>query len=373
MKSPEMPSPLPPAPFRLPLPDPDRGWSRTVMRVRGAVIDPSDGGVWCDGALCPEAMLYRWRGAYKGRKGTVMPADPARIAGRHLWGGTLFFHFGHFLSESLGRLWAAEASGAESILFTPKNPRGKRPEDLVGFQKQVLARLGIELPVRILYAPAMVEDLLIPGQGFGLGALARGTPEFRAFARRMDPDPDAGPGTGARRLYISRTALPRKTGSVLGEAWLEEQLRGQGFRIYHPQQHSIDHQLRTFREATHFVGPDGSAFHLAGFIARPWQNFTLIKRRSAREYVTFVDQLKAVGAKVGVIDALVANWIRPGKHKPDDMSWGELDALRLSDELQRLGLTGAPLAEPPSFADELEQISRIHGGPMTRLPVAAPG
>lgn len=371
MTSADSPGPL--APHRIPRPEPGGGWSRTVMRLRDAVIDPGDCGVWSEGRLCPEAMLYRWGKPYRGHRGTAVPADPSPLAGRHLWGGMIFFHFGHFLAESLPRLWAASDSGAASILFTPKNLRGKRASELVGFQKQIMASLGIKIPVRILYEPVRVEELIIPGQGFGLGALAPGTPEFRSFARRMDPGPSPAPD-GARKLYISRSALPKKTGSILAEAGLERMLQSQGFEIYHPQQHSIAHQLRRFRDTTHFLGPDGSAFHLAGFIAQPHQTFTLIKRRSAREYVTFIDQLKAMKVRAEVIDALAANWVNPRKGKPDDMSWGELDFGRLSGDLLRLGLITEPLDASPSPEAELQEIAAANRNPLTRIPVqtAAP-
>lgn len=360
--------PAMPAPPPLPLPDPRAGWSRSVMRLSNAVIDPAEGGVWQGGVLCPEAALWRWNRAYRGGKGTA-PANPAALAGRHLWGGALFFHFGHFLVESLVRLWGTEASGAASILFAPKSLRGKRPDALAGYQQRIFALLGVHVPVRIVYEPLLVEDLIIPGQGFGLGKIARGTPEFRQFARRLDPGPGA-PMAG-RKLYISRSALPKKTGSILGEAALEANLIDEGFEIYHPQNHSIDAQLRTFRDTTHFLGPDGSAFHLAGFIAQPHQTFTLIKRRSAREYVNFVEQLEAARVQVTVIDALAANWTRPIKAKADQFSWGEVDFTRLSDELLRLGLISTPLsagAERADHAAELAQIAQVHDVAMTRLP-----
>lgn len=364
-------SSVPGAPGRFPRPDPEQGWSRSVLRLTGAVVDPADGGVWDRGALCPEAMLYRWRNTYKGHRGTAAPQDPAPMAGRHLWGGTLFFHFGHFLAESLSRLWAAEGSGAASILFTPKHLRGKRPAELAGYQSEILKRLGIAIPVRILYEPVVVDELIIPGQGFGLGALSRGTPEFRAFARRMDPGPgpEAESRTGTGKLYVSRSALPPKTGSILGERDLERMLAREGFTIYHPQQHSIEHQLRSFRNATHILGPDGSAFHLAAFVAQPHQGFTIIKRRSAREYVTFLDQLDGLGADVAAIDAVTADWVRPGKGKPDDMSWGELDFARLSEGLLKRGLIAAPLPLPAPFTEELDRIGRFNRGPMLSLPV----
>lgn len=347
------------------LPHPEGGWSRAVQRLHPAVIDVEHGAVYAGAEHCPEAALIRGRGVYRGGRGTA-PAPVTRIAGRHLWGGTLFFHFGHFLTESLSRLWGAEGSGATSILFAPKSLLGKRPEGLSGWQRQILDRMGVTLPVRILYDHAEVEELIVPGPGFGLGVMARGTDEFRAMARRMTPpvQPVAG-----RKLYLSRSALPKKTGSVLGEAALERRLEAEGFEIFHPQQHSIDAQLAAFRSASHLLGPDGSAFHLAGFVAAPQQRFTLIKRRSADDYRNICDQLSGMGCTVDVIDALAANWIRPGKHKADDMSWGEPDLPRLWAALADLGLVSGPSPEAPDHGPELALIAAHHKGPMTRVPL----
>lgn len=343
-----------------------------IWHLADARIDPEHGAVFSEGRLRIEAALQRGNGYYRGWRGTAF-ANTRRLAGRHLYGGTLFFHFGHFLTESLSRLWAVADSGAQSILFTPKSLRGRQPPGLTGWQAEILDRLGIRLPVCILYEPLEVEDLVVPAQGFGLGPLSQGSPAFRAFARRLRPADAGRVMPEGAKVYLSRSRLPRKTGSILGEARLEQALADQGFTIFHPQDHPIDDQLRVFSAARHLVGPEGSAFHLAGLIAAPWQEFTLIRRRSAPDHLNICNQIRGMGARVNVVDALVAEWLRPGKSRADDMSWGEPDHAALSAGLMDLGLIARPLGlGAGGHAAELDLIGQAHKGqPLQRAAVPA--
>lgn len=348
----------------------DSGWSRSVLRLTGVVVDPSNAALYHRGAHVPEGALYRNGSVYRGAAG-VAPSAFKRVAGRHLWAGPLFSHFGHFLTESLSRLWAARDGAVQSIVFSPKDLGRKRPTDLPGYQQMLLRRLQIDLPVQIVYEATEFEDLLIPGPGFGLGPMAAGTAEFRDFVRRIDTI--AAPA-GEGRLYLSRSALPPKAGSVLAERHLEMLLEAQGFEIFHPQNHSIDEQFAKFRSARQIIGPDGSAFHLAGFVTRPDQSFTIIKRRSAKDYTNIVRQLEAMGAHVNVVDAIRANWIRPGKRKADDRSWGELDFVGLFSQLGDLGLLRhqtdpSALNAPPIDAD-VQRAGQANKGEMTRVAIA---
>lgn len=347
--------------------DADRIW-----RLRDARIDPEGGAVFADGRLRLEAALQRGNGYHRGWRGSV-PENPPRLSGRHLYGGTLFFHFGHFLTESLSRLWAVADSGARSVLFTPKSLRGRQPPDPAGWQAEILHRLGVTLPVRILYEPVEVEDLLVPAQGFGLGRLSQGTPAFRAFARGLRPAGADHAPPGAARVYLSRSRLPRKSGGILGEARLERALADQGFAILHLQDHPLDEQLRRLSSARHLLGPDGSAFHLAGLVAAPWQDFTLIRRRSAPDHAHIADQIRGMGASVRVVDALAAEWLRPGRDRADAMSWGEPDYPALSDRLLALGLIARPLALGGSdHGAELDLIRQAHkGSALRRIALAA--
>ncbi|WP_241557834.1 hypothetical protein [Falsirhodobacter deserti] len=48
--------------------------------------------------------------------------------------------------------------------------------DLSPWQKRFIEMLGITKPITFIREPTRIETLEVPGQGFGLGRIARGTP-----------------------------------------------------------------------------------------------------------------------------------------------------------------------------------------------------
>lgn len=262
---------------------------------------------------------------------TVRPEPAARIAGRHLWGGQVNPHFGHFISETVARLWAFKDSGAESVLFIGHH---EKMRSFAPYQLDLFRAMGIDVPVTIVAEPTEVEELVVPGQGFGLAEMGRGIDAFLEMMRRMAERVEP---AGPERIYISRTltgARPR----VFVESLIESNLEAQGYTIYHPQHATIAEQLAQYRAATHVIGLDGSAFHLFGFVARPDARAAVILRRNTRAYVTMENHLsRAMDRAPDIINVLLADWVLPEVGKPNQLSWGEIDHARLGAELQARG------------------------------------
>ncbi|MGR3541707.1 MAG: glycosyltransferase family 61 protein [Hasllibacter sp.] len=272
---------------------------------------------------------------------TNSPPPPAaaaeRLAGRHLYAGQFWVHFGHFLSESTARLWA-DPAGLDGIVFVPKRPARKLAP--LAWQQAFLTLAGLgDLPVRILHEPTEVERLVVPGQGFGLGEIARGTPEMHALARRIA---GAVPQGGGGDLYLSRSGLSGNEGSALCEDALEENLAASGYEIYHPQQHPLPDQIARYRAARRVVSLDGSALHLLGFAGHPGQRVAMIKRRSSSAWGNIARQLEGFcGITPLVVDAVAADWSPQGKGFGDRQSWGQLDFDRLRAALVSGGFIDA--------------------------------
>jgi len=280
-----------------------------------------------DGLCLPQSLT--WRGQRAMMTAPALPDGPVKhLAGTHLYGGQLWMHFGHFLCESLSRLWALDAGGPVtadrplSLVFIPKRPDSGAA--IKAFQTQFMALLGIELPITVLTSPTQVERLIVPGQGFGLGAIAAGTPEFRAFTRRrMAQDVVA---RGGPSLYISRSALGGLEGGIALEEALEANLAAAGYEIFHPQQHSLEEQVARYRAASRIVGLDGSAFHMFGFVGRPDQRTAVILRRNSSVYQGLERQITAfTGTPPQIIRAVVADWLPEGKKRAGRYSFGQLD------------------------------------------------
>ena len=89
--------------------------------------------------------------------------------------------------------------------------------------------------------------------------------EIFAPASAFDADPASGE-PGGRRLFLARK--PNQKKKLLNHLAVEEIVAGHGFEVLYPQDMSFRDQLSAIRDATHVIGPDGSALFLTLF-ARP--------------------------------------------------------------------------------------------------------
>jgi hypothetical protein len=328
-------------------PMPGGGWSEEIVTVRNArVVPPVEsalvqkaGILKADGAYCPQGALWR-----RFRPITVAPDQPKKIketvSGRWLWGGVLWVHFGHFLVESSSRLWALAHldQPVDGVLFIPKRP--SVGDETRGFQREFIDLFAPGLPIRVAAEPPEVEELVAPGQGFGLGQITQGTRKFRnavhsRFARDVKPE-------GPERIYISRSKLGLSKGGLLGEEQMEERLRGEGYEIFHPQEHSLREQLARYKAAKHVIAADGSAIHLYAMVGRPDQKVAIVlRRRSGANNLLAANVAHFCRCNPLVIGALRTEWVPKNKPTSNRNSFGEIDHAVIGRALAQHGFIAA--------------------------------
>lgn len=365
-------------------PHPAGGWSESVTTVKGAVVAHVN-----EGYLAHPSGVFDAQGQYlhqavqwRGRALMTPPPLPAQVTdlpGRWLWAGVRMEHFGHFLMESLGRLWALGAEKVDGVLFIPED--GFRPDKgeraLAGWQARLLQLLQIDLAVKLAHEPLRVQELVVPGQGFGLGPLIGGTARFRRFvadrfARDIAPE-------GGAKLYLSRSNLPERLGGIIREGQLEKELAEKGYEVFHPQDHALEVQIARYKAATHVIGLDGSALHLFGLVARPDQRVAVIRRRPGTAPDGIVAHLTGfTGRAPLVVDALRRNWVRSDRKGADNFSYGEVDFAGLAKPLIDQGflaegetLRGLSERRALDFIAKVEE--RLARKGLTYLPQAPDG
>ena len=159
----------------------------------------------------------------------VPAGPPERHVGEAIYAGPLLPQFGHFLLESLARLWALrDAPAGLPILWHVVDPR-LRP-----WQRDIFAMVGLD-PRRFVMIDRVttVGRLLVPDPGFRirLDCHPRQMAALAAVpARPLDP---------AKRVWLSRSRLPPAKVGVEEEALLEDRLRAGGWTIFHPETASI--------------------------------------------------------------------------------------------------------------------------------------
>ena len=336
-------------------PDLSLGTEPVIREVEGgiAVPIPSDvdtmqplncGVVTPEGQLVEESITWR-----DGREFSLPPRDISgeeveTRPGSMMFGGLLFGHFGHFLVESTARLWAYEKlqDRIDGIIFLPKVQR--RIDHVQNVYTPFLRLLGIEAPIFNLPEPTRFDLIHVPQQGFGMFGMIEGLPEYREFMRKrmgqfIRDD-------RARKLYVSRSALPMQRGGLLGEELIEEYLAAEGYEIFHPQKHDFETQLSAYKSADLIVSPDGSPLHMAALVARPSAKIAVIARRPdvAEQFEL---QFRAFcGIETVTVDALKCHWIPENNARPSRLSYGELDFGRVFTALKEGGLIEGKTAWP---------------------------
>lgn len=343
------------APDALKTPNPFAGWATQIEQLESALVVPPEsrsfhqraGVLRADGSYCAAAAL--WRKDQEITREPPMPdGAPEVLAGRWLWGGVLWRHFGHFTVESTGRLWGlgADLGPVDGVLFIPKSP--KNGATLAGFQKDFLALAG-GVP-KVLTEPTRVEHLIVPSQGFGIGRIILGTQPckdfFRnRFARNVRPD-------GPDKLYISRSGIGPTKGALICETRLEQHLAEQGYEIFHPQRHDIRVQIARYRAARQVIASEGSAVHMFGLVAQADQSLAVVVRRQSKATRYIERHIRSfAGINPVMVNEVQRTWKPEDKTKPR-FARGEPDLPAVQRVLTDTGfLTPAPAWPPLSKAE----------------------
>ncbi len=184
-----------------------------------------------------------------------------------IFGGRVNLHYGHFLLETLPRLWSIARSGlrGRKILYQSGFALSdwyNRP-----FVRPCFEALGIgENDIVQCSGPEIVRDVLIPLPCVQQNAwihqqAARdlfnkiGTEFLRNDSYEINDTP----------VYLSKTRYKHKGTGIINEIEIEAHLSKLGVDIIYPEELSIIDQVRIFKYRKFIIGALGSAFHTAAF------------------------------------------------------------------------------------------------------------
>lgn len=253
---------------------------------RGSIYD---GGVYRpDGSLVEEARHNA--SSYENVPGAVALTAARTMPGTYLYGGVLRNHFGHFLVESIGRLWGLDHADADlkGIVFNPyygRFPGTEHPNETYEektFIKEFFELLNINAP-RIFPAGIwQFEKLIVPGQLMmntayeGLG----GHPVLREFlSKRLKSSLGPIPDNPRQSIYVSRGNVAATLNIFLQEEVIENNLRKNGYEIIYPETLNLRDQLDVYRNSCRIIFAEGSAGHLIALAANPKQRIGMIRRQ----------------------------------------------------------------------------------------------
>lgn len=246
----------------------------TVMPYRRGDEGPGSWrlGVFDAGGACIEESLVFHRRPNGEPRQIGFPVAPGRPrathAGAAIYLGPLMEHFGHFLLESLSRLWYARRHPELPVVWSRRVGPGSMTraaarggDPLTVWQRDILETLAVTNPLVLVDVPTRFETLIVPELGNHFQHSFH--PELAAALACVRHAPVPG-----RRLWLSRSKLPERLGN-LSMPEVEARLAALGWTIVHPEALSFPEQMAAFAGAERIAGEQGSAFHNVLFLEDP--------------------------------------------------------------------------------------------------------
>jgi capsular polysaccharide biosynthesis protein len=222
-------------------------------------MDSFTGGVYADGRFIEDSLLYRGKPA-------PLPQIRERLPGTYIYGGCLFGHFGHFIWESLSRLYAIRQCDLYPILFLSPN------DAIYQMQKLFFKTLGIKNEIRLAKLPSSVQNLVYSSPGSSIDPLFVADEQIEALARLHFPKENQG-----RKVWLSRSRL--KSGRIMNEALIEAELEKKGYEIIHPETLPFREQVKLASTPDIVAGFAGSQFFSMLFAKEIRSKFFIFNRR----------------------------------------------------------------------------------------------
>lgn len=192
-----------------------------------------------------------------------VPEDPPRLTGQYYYLDLEHrFHFGHYLTEAVGRLWAwpaAKQANPDLKLLVGALPNWQR--DLLG-----AAGVAVE-DIVVLRSAAVVESLISPMPGYTIGRYV--SEQAIDTYRRIQAGMPQVSGPGDELVFLTRE--PGLWRECSNAADLEGYFVERGFALHRPEQYTLAEQAALYRDAKVVAGYIGSQLYGQVFAPQPLQ------------------------------------------------------------------------------------------------------
>lgn len=201
-----------------------------------------------------------------------VPPDAVRERDEEVvFGGVLFDHIGHLITDSSARLWyPVSARDARKIVFL-RSPEFKNWSSVDWKPLMELAGLDASR-IEILEEPTRFRKVVVPQEAYYAhgGFRPEWTSFFDAVRSRVEPG-------SRKKVYLSRSRFAR--GNVFNEDLFERYYRELGFYVAYPEELDFRRKAELISGADELVSTIGTTSHLFLF-AKPGVRATVLLRTS---------------------------------------------------------------------------------------------
>lgn len=241
-----------------------------------------------DGQPIREAGLERGGGAL-----LSCPTEPDQTKVIHddqkvIFGGYISHHYGHFLLESLARLW-----GYRDSLLPVIWAAGRQFTD---WELDLLDLLGIARNrLIVLRQPTRFSRVHVATPGFVI--------RRNFHHRQRDALAVVSARPGKEKVYLSRNSFKSRLFTAAGESAVQDILARNGWRIVHPETLSIRDQVDILANAGTVAGVEGSAFHTVMLCANPQARLIVLRRENTNANYDTIAQT------IGLVQRDMRGWV----------------------------------------------------------------
>ena len=181
-----------------------------------------------------------------------------------IFSGFLINHFGHFMQDSLSRMWYAAKDKDKrykiAVLLYGNDTAWKDWSLDGSFQEQMLELLGIEKErLLIIKNPTQFSSVVVPKQSVFWRGRRYNTDLIKVVYEKAKQSISP---KNHKKIYLSRTAW--KT-PVINESYFEEFFSAKGFKVIHPEELTLKEQIACIAGADEIACTYGTLTHLAIF------------------------------------------------------------------------------------------------------------
>jgi capsular polysaccharide biosynthesis protein len=201
-------------------------------------------------------------------------------------------HYGHFLLDSMSRMWAALDTQLPCVFLGAGKVSGDYFDEIMKSM-----RFSVLSPQR----PTLYRKIWVPTPSLTVDRIAGNADAAHlTVTERLNPRPS---GHWDQPVFLSRLGFQSRARSFdtnrSQEARLEEQLEAAGYRVVHPEDLPFAEQVALFNECPKIVGLLGSAFHTGFFSRKTWAGklgLLTFEKNKTRRY-KLIDSIKGYSAE----------------------------------------------------------------------------
>lgn len=231
-------------------------------------------------------------------------SDAPMHLGRVLYGGFLRSVWGHFITESIARMWALEEVDIEEfdcILFFADI----KPVELQGNFKLLFELLGIDKKVIVANGAVGVEELVVPELSYEHDvyySLLQADIYKKIISAALKLPGEVDGNIGCKKIFLCRSGVPGATRDAVNLLALERYFEANGFSLIRPEATSLVDLIHMMDQADEIATISGSLAHNYVFVNNPGDKKLIIIERHAWVNLYQVSLNKMLGLPVVSVD-----------------------------------------------------------------------